>query len=116
MCLADVHIEYSALVYLAIAVPICLTFTVITRQAILSGVVGSVIAVSLACLFRHLLPFGFAVHAEHFIISPLVGGTWRLAPLNALYSFVFHLGAPLMFCIVLNDLLRARERRRRHHI
>jgi len=118
MCLANVvFIEYTALVYLAVAVPICLILTVITRQALVSGVVGSAIAVSLTCVFRDLLPFGFALHAEHFIISPLFGGTWRLAPLRAMYSFIFHLGAPLAFCIVLNDLLRARERRHhRHHI
>ena len=92
-------IEYTIAVYMAIALPLCVLPTLTTRNPLVVGLFGSIMAMVLVCVFRYQLPFDFWAHANTLIMEPLVQGGWRQEPISALQSLALHIGVPMLVCL-----------------
>ena len=93
----------SSLVYLAIALPLCLWFGSQSHLPVLSGIVGSTIAVVLFCSLAFAMPSEFGDHVKLFIVDPFYYGGWRWSSANAIQSVMLHIGVPTVLCVTFSS-------------
>jgi len=101
--LATIPIEWSSLLYLAFAVILSLAMESKTDLPILSGLVGSIAAITVFCLLGILVPGEFGSHVSHCFVDPFFMGHWRSNPSDAFLSVGFHIGAPTIICIAITS-------------
>ncbi len=104
-------IEYTLAGYFVVALPICIIQTVLTRNPLLFGTLGSLVAMVVVMLRRHWLPFEFWAHARLFIIEPFVLGGWHHDLVDALQSIAIHIGIPLLLCLSVDRWMQRRTAR-----
>jgi hypothetical protein len=101
-------IEYTLAVYFAIALPLCIIPTVLTRNPLFFGALGSLVAMVIVTMLRHWLPFEFWAHARLLIIEPFMLGGWQHDLIEALQSIAIHIGVPLLLCFSVDHWLDRR--------
>ena len=99
LILSHSYLDVSSVVYLAMAVPLCLWAAGQTREPLLSGVFGSLIAVVAFSFLGFVLPADFGGHVHSFVIRPFIGGGWQMDPSAAFVSLAFHIGVPTVICV-----------------
>ncbi len=97
--LSHSYFDVSSVVFLAMAVPLCLWAGAQTREPLLSGIFGSLIAVVAFSFLGFVLPEDFGGHVHSFLIRPFIGGGWRMNPSAAFVSLAFHIGLPTVICV-----------------
>ena len=101
--LAATYFQSSSLIYLAIAIPLCLWINSQHHLPVLSGVVGSIIAIVAFCVLAIMMPGETGNHVKFCIVDPFYSGGWRWSPADALLSVAFHIGVPTVFCIAISS-------------
>ena len=104
-------IECTIAVYMAIALPLCVVPTLMTRNPLSFGLFGSIMAMVLVCIFRYQLPFDFWAHAHTLILEPIVLGGWQQKPIDALQSLSLHIGIPMLVCMSVDHWTERRTKK-----
>ena len=107
-----IHLELTALVYLAFAVPLAVVAALVTRRVVLSSLGASAAAMAATAALAAHLPFDYWAHANDFIIEPFVHGKIFRQPFEGLLSLLFHVGVPLVLVFVFGRLTGLPRRHR----
>jgi len=97
-----IHVEATAAVYLAFALPGSACVWLVSRRPITSAVIGSACAMVATSALKHVLPFNYWAHANDLIIGPFFQLKLLTHPIEAALSLLFHVGLPVVFMWFVN--------------